>query len=134
MNSYNGDKYLIESLDSVLNQTYDNWELIFWDNGSTDESKKIIDKYQKSTTQIKYFYNSVNEKLGVARNKAIQNCNGKYITFLDVDDIYYNDAIENLVDSIMNHGVDLSYGGVEFVDENKKHLNYASPKTKRVAY
>ncbi len=70
MNCYNGEKFLREALDSVLTQTYTNWELIFWDNQSTDKSKDILLSYNDS--RLKYFYATQHTNLGKARNLAMK--------------------------------------------------------------
>ena len=86
--SYNAEKYIEETIKSVQNQTYKNWEMIIVDDISTDQSINIIKKYSESDKRIKYFI--LNEKGGasLARNKAIQEANGKYIAFLDSDDVW----------------------------------------------
>tara|TARA_A100001015_G_scaffold210629_1_gene236047 strand:- start:3438 stop:4367 length:930 start_codon:yes stop_codon:yes gene_type:complete len=130
INCYNGESYLHDSINSVINQSYKNWEIVFWDNGSYDKTSQIIKDYQKKTRRIRYFFNEKNEKLGIARNKALENCNGKYITFLDVDDIYNKNALEILVRSIEKQGVVLCYGGVENINEEGQAINSVMPKFK----
>ena len=87
MNCYNSDKYLNEALQSVLHQTYKNWELIFWDNQSNDNSKGIVKSYNDE--RIRYYYAPKFTILGEARNHALSKANGQYIAFLDCDDIWY---------------------------------------------
>ena len=77
MNCHNGDLYLKESLKSVLKQKYKNWELIFWDNCSTDNSKQIIKKLKDK--RIKYFFSGKFNTLYKSRNLAIKKAKGKYI-------------------------------------------------------
>lgn len=86
MNCYNGEKYLREAIDSVVDQTYQNWEIILWDNVSTDLSAEIVKSYDDS--RIKYYCAEENIPLGGARNKAIEKSNGEFIAFLDVDDLW----------------------------------------------
>ncbi len=85
MNCYNGEKYLREAIDSVYAQTYENWEIIFWDNASTDKSAEIAKSYD---SKLNYFCGKKTIPLGAARNKALEQCNGQYIAFLDVDDLW----------------------------------------------
>ena len=87
MNCYNGEKYLREALDSIIDQTYENWELIFWDNQSTDNSANIVLSYNDH--RIKYSYSKTHTLLYEARNLAIEKSLGGYLAFLDVDD-YWN--------------------------------------------
>jgi glycosyltransferase involved in cell wall biosynthesis len=86
MNCYNGEKFLQEALDSIIDQTYKNWELIFWDNQSTDYSAKIVLSYNDH--RIKYFYSKKHVALYEARNMAIEKSQGDYFAFLDVDDYW----------------------------------------------
>ena len=86
MNCYNGEKYLTESLKSIQNQIYKNWELIFWDNKSTDRSKIFFKKFKDK--RFKYFYAKKFTNLYTARNLAIKKAKGKILTFLDVDDLW----------------------------------------------
>ena len=87
MNCYNGEKYLKKSIQSVINQTYKNWELIFWDNQSIDKSKQILESF--SDKRIRYFKSKKFRSLYDARNFAIKKANGKYICFLDTDDWWF---------------------------------------------
>ena len=84
MNCYNGEKYLKNSVRSVLRQTYRNWELIFWDNCSTDNSSKIIKKFKDK--RIKYFRGNKLVNLYSARNLAVKKAKGIFVSFLDTDD------------------------------------------------
>ena len=79
MNCHNGEKYLKQSVKSIIAQTYNNWELIFWDNQSTDNSKNII--YKFSDNRIKYFKSTSFKKLYESRNLAIQKAKGKLVFF-----------------------------------------------------
>ena len=86
INCYNGEKYLARSIKSVINQSHKNWEIIFWDNKSTDNSFKILNKFKDK--RIKYFLSPKHEKLYNARNSAIKKAKGKFIAFLDTDDTW----------------------------------------------
>ena len=77
MNCYNGEVYLKESIESVLSQTYENWELIFWDNKSEDKSEKIFKSYNEK--RFKYYYASQHTILYEARNFAIEKISGEFI-------------------------------------------------------
>ena len=92
MNCYNGEKYVRQAIDSVYGQTYKNWEIIFWDNASTDDSLIIAKLYNDG--KLKYYSASENTTLGVARNAAIGKANGKLIAFLDVDDYWEESKLE----------------------------------------
>ncbi|MFH1283588.1 MAG: glycosyltransferase [bacterium] len=91
MNCLNSEKYLREAIDSIYAQTFTDWEIIFWDNGSVDDSPKIANSYDE---KLKYFRSEEKVPLGQARNHASENVNGKYIAFLDTDDIWMKDKLE----------------------------------------
>ena len=86
INCFNGEKFLSQSIKTVFDQTYSNWEIIFWDNKSTDKSKEIIKSFKDS--RIKYFYSKKFNTLYKSRNLAINKAKGDYICFLDTDDLW----------------------------------------------
>lgn len=101
MNCYNGEKYLCEAIESVLAQTFHNWELIFWDNKSEDGSAKIAKSF--SDDRIHYYCAKKTTPLGEARNNAMKQSRGRYIAFLDCDDIYTPNSL-NLRMRMMQEG------------------------------
>ena len=110
MNCYNGEQYLKRSLDSIIGQTYSNWELIFWDNCSTDRSKEIFDSYKEP--RFKYFRSEKNVNLGQARAWAVEKCQGDYIAFLDVDDEWFPKKTEIQVTEMQKDDYVLSVTGL----------------------
>lgn len=105
MNCYNGEKYLREAIDSVLAQTYQNWEIIFWDNQSTDKSAEILKSYKES--RMKYFYAPTHTTLGQARNLAVEQAGGEWCAFLDCDDLWLPMKLEKQVCIIEEEGPSL---------------------------
>ena len=95
MNCYNGEKYLREAIDSVLAQTYTNWEIVFWDNQSTDRSAEIVRSY--ADPRLKYYYAPTHTWLYEARNYAVAKANGELLAFLDVDDWWLPNKLERQV-------------------------------------
>ena len=91
MNCYNGEKYLTDSLSSLQSQSYKNWELIFWDNNSIDNSANIFKSYKDK--RLKYFLSKKNTALHVARNLALSKSKGKFITFIDTDDFWHKNKL-----------------------------------------
>ena len=126
INCYNGEKYLKNCIDSVINQTYKNWEIIFWDNLSTDNSKKIIEKY--SDKRIKYFCTKKFSKLYHARNLAIENASGNLIAFLDVDDYWFRDKLEKQIKKINEENTDVVYSNFLTLYENLNRKKIFSKK------
>ena len=93
VNCHNGEKYLNRCIKSILSQTYKNWEIIFWNNLSFDNSEKIIKSYRDK--RIKIYKSKKFLTLYEARNKAINKAKGNYICFLDVDDYWNKNKLKN---------------------------------------
>lgn len=93
---YNAEKYISEAIESVCNQSYENWELLIVDDGSTDHSAEIIGAYSQKDVRIKVFHQK-NEGVSAARNYAIDKSNGEYITFIDGDDVYHTARLERML-------------------------------------
>ena len=119
MNCYNSETYLEESINSVINQTYKNWELIFWDNQSNDNSAKIVKNFKDN--RIKYFYSKVHSKLYESRNKAINKCSGKYITFLDCDDIWMPNKLDLQLREFVNN-IKIVYSNYVLINSNGEYI------------
>ena len=116
VNCYNGEKYLEEALRSIKKQKYSNFELIFWDNLSTDNSKKIFLTFDDS--RFKYFLSQKKMKLYEARNSAVLKCNGDLITFLDVDDVWLDNKLLEQVNEFKKKNFDICYSDY-YIKRNK---------------
>lgn len=101
---YNAEKYLKETIESVFKQTYSEWEWIIVDDCSTDSSFDIASEYLKKDSRIKLFKLDKNYGSAKARNTALDNAHGKYITFLDADDILSKDYLSNQHSFIKENG------------------------------
>lgn len=127
MNCYNGEKYVEKSIESVLKQTYDNFEIVFWDNNSTDKTASIVKNINDS--RIKYFKGTENVVLGEARNLGISKCVGEFIAFLDSDDLWLPKKLELQIP----HFQDLKVGivicnTIFFTDDYRiNRLRYSKP-------
>jgi glycosyltransferase involved in cell wall biosynthesis len=91
---------LREAIDSVYAQTYDDWEIVFWDNQSTDDSAKIAKSYDE---RLRYFLGTEFLPLGAARNIALQQCRGEFIAYLDCDDVWTPDRLEKQIAVFRNN-------------------------------
>lgn len=123
INCYNSAKYLREALDCVLAQTFTDWEIIFWDNQSTDESAEIFKSY--SDPRMKYFQAPEFTVLGKARNLAVEKAKGFWLGFLDCDDIWLPEKLEKQVEIINKGGKELGlvYGQMlVIIDEESKSV------------
>lgn len=103
---YNAEKYIAQCLDSILNQTFQDFEAIVVDDGSTDGSVEICRKYAKQDNRIKFIGKS-NGGVSSARNVALAHANGKYVTFLDADDMFYPDCMEQCYGILEANQLDL---------------------------
>ncbi len=123
LNCYNGEKYLEEALVSVLNQSYKHWELIFWDNKSTDRSKKIFKSFKDK--RFKYFYSKKHTSLYKAKNLAIKKSKGNYLSFIDVDDTWEKNKLKDQIKLFSDKKVGVVYGNMWIRNEiNKKSKIY----------
>ena len=107
MNCHNGEKFLNESISSVINQSFSNWELIFFDNQSNDKSIQIAKSF--ADKRIKFFSSEKYLKLYEARNEAIKLSNGKYITFLDTDDFWEKNKLSMQLNFIEKNNLKICY-------------------------
>lgn len=127
INCYNGEKYLAEAINSIYAQTYKNWEIIFWDNGSIDRSAKIAKSYDN---KLKYYYSNSTTTLSYARSQAVKKTNGIYLSFLDCDDLWHHDKLEKQVNIFLkDNSLAVVYGLTEIIyNDNKKNLNHSDKK------
>ena len=117
MNCYDGEKYLREAIDSVLTQTYQHWEIIFWDNQSTDRSAEIFKSY--ADPRLKYFYAPKHTWLYEARNYAVEKAGGEFLAFLDVDDWWAMSKLEKQISLFSDPDVGLVCSNYWVVSERK---------------
>ena len=136
MPSYNTAKYIKSSIESVLNQTYTNFELIIVDDCSTDNSEEIILSIKDE--RIRFLKNQMNSGAALSRNYALREAKGKWIAFLDSDDLWYPEKLEKQIAFMKENGCFFSYTKYEEIDEDFKSLGVvvSGPKkiTKRKMY
>ena len=114
--SYNAESFLDETLESVLSQTYENWECIIVNDGSTDNTEEIAKKWCEKDTRFRYIYKK-NGGLSSARNYGIKESKAEYIAFLDHDDVLTPDSLEIRINTLLKENVDLVYS-------NAYRINY----------
>lgn len=117
---YNSEKFIKETIKTVQNQTYKNWELILVNDCSTDNSKKIIEEEIKKDNKIKLINLKENSGVAIARNTGIDNAKGKYIAFLDSDDLWNEEKLKKQIDFMKEKQCNFSFTGYEFADKNGK--------------
>lgn len=116
MPSYNTALYIEETIQSVLNQTYPNWELIIVDDCSTDNTDEVLEKIKDP--RIHYLKNEKNSGAAVSRNKALRKAKGQWIAFLDSDDLWMPNKLEKQIRFMEENGYAFSYTNYEEIDVN----------------
>lgn len=116
---YNGEKFIEITLESVLKQTYKNWELLITNDGSKDNSPKIAEKYAEKDERIKLF-NQINKGSAAARNNSLREAKGKYIVFLDSDDIWENNFLEEQIKFLKEKNASLVFSSYRRINEEGK--------------
>lgn len=134
MPSYNASKFIGESIESVLNQTYQNWELLITDDCSKDTSIDLIESYVKKDDRIKLFVLSYNSGAAVARNNSISQAKGKYIAFLDSDDIWSSTKLEEQIAFMEHHSLPFSFTAYDQMTEEGVVLNKIINVPKEISY
>jgi glycosyltransferase involved in cell wall biosynthesis len=116
---YNGEKYIAETIESVLCQTYTNWEMLITDDGSTDKSAEIIRNYQEKEPRI-LFFQQKNAGSAVARNNGIRHAKGQYIALLDSDDIWEENFLKSQIDFLEEKNAILAYASYKRINEKSE--------------
>ena len=135
MNCYNGEEYLKSSIESVINQTYKNFELIFYDNCSTDKSKEIFLEYKLLDKRLKYYTSLKKENLGLARYNAFKKIRGSFFIFLDTDDLLLPNKISSQIKLFKDKKIGAVYTNSLFFSKKfKRHLYRTSQPKERSFY
>ena len=120
---FNSKEYFHATFLTVINQTYQKWEWIIVDDRSTDNTKEIVEEYIKNDNRIQYFLLDVNSGAAVARTTAMNIAKGKYMAFLDSDDIWTPDKLERQIKWMQDHEYAFSCTAYEQIDEEDNSLN-----------
>lgn len=132
MPSYNTASYIGETIRSVLNQSYKNWELIIVDDCSADDTDEIIKPFLKDT-RIRYSKNEKNSGAAVSRNRALRKAQGRWIAFLDSDDIWHPRKLERQIRFMEKKNYHFSYTMYEEIDEGSKPLGVVVKGPKKIS-
>ena len=120
MPSWNTSNFIAESIQSVIDQTYENWELIIVDDCSTDNTDEVVARF--TDKRIRYFKNEKNSGAALSRNRGLREARGEWIAFLDSDDLWSPKKLEYQISFMNEHGYTLSYTEYEKIDEESKPL------------
>lgn len=129
--AYNTAEFIKETIESVLNQTYKNWELIIVDDCSTDGTDEIVKQIKDD--RIKYLKNDMNSGAAISRNKALAFASGRWIAFLDSDDIWLSNKLEKQISFMEKNGYCFSYTCYTEIDEASKPIGTIVGGPKRIA-
>lgn len=128
---YNAQKYIAQTMDSVLAQTYSNWEMIIMDDCSTDSCPEIVKEYCRKDSRIKYFKNKENQGVSGTRNAAMQKATGRYLAFLDSDDLWNPEKLSIQISFMEQNDAHFCCTGCCVIDENGKltgQVRHVPPK------
>lgn len=117
---YNGQKYMRESIDSIIAQTYLNWELLIIDDGSTDHTSEIASEYVSNDSRIHYFKNSKNLRLPRTLNRGFSLSHGEYLTWTSDDNYYYPTALEHMVTALESKKKEFAFASCDVIDGEGK--------------
>lgn len=132
--AYNCEKYIEETIISVLGQTYGNWEYIIVNDASSDGTGNILQEYADLDKRIRIVTLEKNEGVATARNVGTEEASGEYIAFLDSDDQWKKEKLERHMDFVLKNNLSFSYTAYEVVDEEGKHIKNIIPKKLKVNY
>lgn len=131
---FNSEKFISETIQSVQQQTYTNWEMILVDDCSTDQTRLLVEKFSKNDNRIKLHQLKTNSGPAKARNKGIEIAYGKYLTFLDADDLWFPDFIENSILHINTSGIHFVFSSYRRSDEKLNFIYSDFIVPKKVTY
>lgn len=120
---YNSEDFISETIGSIINQTYSNWELILIDDFSRDRTLQTIKPFLKEYSNIRLIQNDANLGAALSRNKGIFEAKGQYITFLDADDLWKPHKLETQLAFMENENCDMSFSSYDLINENGEPLN-----------
>ena len=123
MPAYNVENCISDSIHSIINQTYTNWELIIVDDASTDNTRNVIEEFSSKDNRIKLLKHSKSMGAGIARNNAIKNASGNFIAFLDADDLWKQNKLEVQRAFMKANNATICYASYELINEQGNPLN-----------
>lgn len=131
---YNGEDNIGHTIESVVNQTLKDFELIIVDDLSTDNTKNIVKEYAKNDSRIKFYTLEKKGGASAARNLAIEKAKGRYIAFLDGDDMWQEDKLEKHINFMKENDIAFSYTDYAYIDEDNKQLNIVRKCPRKMSY
>lgn len=131
---YNCEKHIGKAIDSILGQTYGNFEIVLVDDCSKDDSAEIIKKYSAAHNNVIYHKQETNQGAAVARNTALELAKGRYVAFLDSDDVWLPEKTEKQMRLMEDKEAKISYTAIEMIDEEDKLIKSKRKVKEKVTY
>ena len=132
--AYNSAKFIAETIQSVQNQTYENWEMLIVDDGSTDKTEAIVLSFVNKDKRIQFHKLKQNSGAGVARNTAIEKVNGNYIAFLDSDDLWKPEKLQKQLLFMEANNLHLTFSFYDQINEEGNLLNKTITSPSIISY
>lgn len=132
--NYNGANFIIDTIKSVQAQTYSNWEMLIVDDNSSDDSISIIEEYIKTDQRIKLFKNTENLGAAVSRNIAIENAKGRFIAFLDGDDLWKVNKLERQIEFMLTNKYSFTYTWYDQITESSTFIKKIENLPIKISY
>lgn len=123
MPCYNMERFITDTINSVIHQTFTNWELLITDDVSTDNTASLIQSLAETDTRIRCKVNPQHAGIATSRNHCIQEAQGRFLAFLDADDLWHPDKLQQQLDFMKNRHVGFSYSSYDLINEDGKPLN-----------
>jgi glycosyltransferase involved in cell wall biosynthesis len=131
---YNGENFISEAIESVLSQNYNNLEIIITDDYSTDGTEHVVKRFVEKDSRVKYYKLNQNQGAAVARNNSIEKANGKYLAFLDSDDLWKKDKLEKQIGFMQDNGYTFTCTSYGKIDDNSNVLDKVCRAHKEYEY
>ena len=132
--AYNAEQFLPETIASVLNQTYADWEMIIVNDCSTDRTEQVIQSFQEQDSRIRYLKMPKNSGPAAARDYALQHAKGRFLAFLDSDDLWLPEKLEQQISFMVNNDLGFSYTSYRRMSMDGSKLSRPMDLTGRVTY
>lgn len=120
--AYNADPFIAESINSVLQQSFEHWELLIIDDASSDKTVEVVQRFMEKDRRIKLLKLPVNQGSGFARNIGIKASEGGYISFLDADDLWEPHKLQTQLDFMLKNNINVSYSSYELINEEGNRM------------
>ncbi|ELY2668320.1 glycosyltransferase family 2 protein [Cronobacter sakazakii] len=133
MPSWNSELTIADSINSIIRQTYTNWELIITDDCSSDGTIRLLKEFANEEPRIKLFFNDKNSGAGISRNNCIKNAKGRFIAFLDSDDMWHPEKLSRQVAFMLNNNYALTYTAYKKINQKGNVIGHINPPA-RVNY